>query len=83
MNKFFIKGIQDSNTTQKKEITASLEYLEEISLLAKNITNIIRSCRKYIKPKVVFTTSNRLRNAFRFKDQLERATQMYQFKSVI
>ena len=73
MNKLFIKRIRDSNTTQKKEITISLLYLGKISLLAKKqITNIFRSYRKDIKLNVVFKTSNRLRNAFRFKDQLPK-----------
>ena len=73
LNKLFIKRIRDSTTTQKKEITISLEYLGKISLLAKKqLTNIFRSCRKDIKLNVVFKTSNRLRNAFRFKDQLPK-----------
>ena len=50
LNKLFIKRIRDYNTSQKKEITISLEYLRKISLLAKNqLTNIFRSCRKDIK----------------------------------
>ena len=59
LNKLFIKRIRDSNTTQKKEITISLEYLGKISLLAKKqLTNIFRSCRKDIKLNVVMKTSN-------------------------
>ena len=34
LNKLFIKRIRDSTTTQKKEITISLEYLGNMSLLA-------------------------------------------------
>ena len=84
MNKLFIKRIRDSNTTQKKEITISLEYLGKISLLTKKqLTNIFRSCREDIKLKVVFKTSNRLRNAFRFKDQLPKCISskvLYKYK---
>ena len=84
MNKLFIKRIRDSNTTQKKEITISLEYLGKISLLAKKQpTNIFRSCRKDIKLNVVFKTSNRLRNAFRFKGQLPKCINskvLYKYK---
>ena len=84
LNKLFIKRIRDSNTTQKKEITISLEYLGKISLLAKKqLTNIFRSCRKDIKLNVVFKTSNRLRNAFRFKDQLPKCINskvLYKYK---
>ena len=81
LNKLFIKPKRGSNTTQKKEITISLEYFGKMSLLAKKqLTNTFRSCRKDIKLKVVFKTSNRLRNAFRFK---KPTTQMYQFKCYI
>ena len=73
LNKLFIKHEQDSTTTQKKEITISLENLGKISLLAKRqLTDIFRSCCKDIKLNVVFKISNRLRNAFRFKDQLPK-----------
>ena len=73
LNKLFIKRIRDSTTTQKKEITVSLEYLQKISLLAKKqLANIFRSCRKDIKLNVVFRTSNRLCNTFRFKEQLPK-----------
>ena len=59
LNKLFIKGKRDSNTTQKKEITISLEYLGKMSLLAKRqLTNIFKSCRKDIKLNVVMKTSN-------------------------
>ena len=67
LNKLFIKGVQNSTTTQKKEIIISLEYLEKMSLLAKKqLTTIFRSCHKDINLNVVFKTSNRLRIAFRF-----------------
>ena len=73
LNKLFIKPIRDSNTTQKKEITISLEHLGKMSLLAKKqLASTFRSCRKDIKLKVVFKTSTRLRNAFRFKNQLPK-----------
>ena len=75
MNKLLIKRIRDSTTTQEKEIIVSLEYLQKISLLAKKqLTNILRSCRKDIKLNVVFKTSNRLCNTFRFKEQLPNAS---------
>ena len=47
LNKLLVKGVRDSTTTQKKEITISLEYLGKISLLAKKktflevVTNIL------------------------------------------
>ena len=84
LNKLFIKRIRDSNTTQKKEITISLQYLGKISLPAKKqLTNIFRSYRKDIKLNVVFKTSNPLRNAFRFKDQLPKCINskvLYKYK---
>ena len=76
--------MRDCNTTQKEEITISLEQLGKISLLAeKQLTNIFRSCRKDIKLNAVFKTSNRLRNAFRFKDQLPKCINskvLYKYK---
>jgi len=49
----------------------SLEYLGKISLqVKKQLHDIFRSCRKEFKLKVVFKSSTRLSNAFRFKDQL-------------
>ena len=73
LNKLFIKPIRDSTTTQKKEITISLEYLGKISLLAKKqLTKIFRSCYKDIILDVVFKTSNRLLNSSRFKVQLPK-----------
>ena len=70
MNELFIKRVRDSTATQKKELTISLEHSGKISLLAKKqFTIIFRSCGKDIKLNVVFKTSNRLCNAFRFKDQ--------------
>ena len=83
LNKLFINGIRDSNTTQKKKITISLEYLGKILLAKKQLTNIFRSCRKDIKLNVVFKTSNLLRNAFRFKDQLPKCIKskvLYKYK---
>ena len=56
LNKLFIKRIRDFNTTQKKEITISLEYLGKISLLAKKqLTNIFRSCCKDVKLNIKST----------------------------
>ena len=75
LNKLFLKRTRDSTTTQKKEITISLEHLGKISILAKQqLTNIFISCRKDIKLNFVFKTSNRLRNPLRFKDQLPKFT---------
>ena len=51
--------------------------------MKEQLTNIFRSCRKDIKPKVVFKTSIRLCNAFRFKGQLPKCINskvLYKFK---
>ena len=84
LNILFIKRVQNSPTTRNKEITISLEYLGKISLLSKKqLTNIFRSCCKYIKPYVVFEKLNQLRNAFRFKGQLPKCISskvLYKYK---
>ena len=68
LRKLFIKRAQDCTTTQKKEITLSLENLGKKSFLAKKqLRHICRSYRKNIKFNVVFKTCNPLCNAFRFK----------------
>ena len=72
-NKLFVKRIQYSNTTQKKEKTTSLKYLGKISLLSKKqLTKVLRKCCKDVKLNVVFKTSTRLRNVFIFIDQLPK-----------
>ena len=84
LNKLFIKRVRDSIIAQKKEITISLEYLGKISLLIKkHFTYVFRSCHKGIKLNVVSKTSNWLRNAFRFKDQLRKCINskvLYKYK---
>ena len=74
LNILFIKRIQNFTTTQKKEVTKSLEYLRKMLLAKKQLTNIFRSCLKNIKLNMVFGISNWLYNVFRFKNQLPEST---------
>ena len=49
----------------------------------KQLTEIFRTCQKNIKLNVVFRSSNRIRNAFRFKDQIPKymnSKVIYKFK---
>ena len=49
----------------------------------KQLTEIFRTCQKNIKWNVVFRSSNRIRNAFQFKDQIPKyinAKVIYKFK---
>ena len=65
------KEIKDSST--KKEITISLDFLGKISLQVKRqLTEIIRTSNKDIKLNVVFKSSARMSNAFQFKDQIPK-----------
>ena len=68
-NSFITRKKKDCS--REKEVIISLEYLGKISLqVKKQLTDIFRSCHKEVKLMVVFKSSNRISNAFRFKDQL-------------
>ena len=70
--------------SKKKVIFICLEFLGKISLQSKKqLTEIFRACQKNIKLNVVFRSSNRIRNAFRFKDQIPKylnSKVIYKFK---
>ena len=69
LDKLFIKRKKVKDSSTKKEITISLEFLGKISLQVKRqLIEIFRTCNKDIKLKVVFKSSVRMCNAFRFKD---------------
>ena len=51
--------------SDKKEIFIRLEYKVQSK---KQLIEIFRTCQKNVKLNVVFRSSNRIRNAFRFKD---------------
>ena len=70
MDKLFIKRNKEKDSSDKKEVTVSLEFLGKISLQVKRqLIEIFRTCSKEIKLNVVFKSSVRMSNAFRFKDQ--------------
>ena len=51
----------------------SLEFLGKISLqIKRQLTEIFRTCKKDIKLSVVFKSSVRMSNAFRFNDQIRK-----------
>ena len=69
LDKLFISSKPSNNASDKKEIFICLEYLGKISLQSKKqLIEIFRTCQKNVKLNVVFRSSNRIRNAFRFKD---------------
>ena len=73
LDKLFInrKKVKDSST--KKEITISLEFLGKTSLQVKRrVIGIFRTCNKDIKLDVVFKSFVRMSNAFRFKNQIPK-----------
>ena len=54
-------------------VTVSLEFLAKISTQVKRqLIEIFRTCNKGIKLNVVFQSSVRMSNAFRFKDQITK-----------
>ena len=73
LDKLFIKRKKVKDSSTKKEITTSLEFLGKISLKVKRqLIEIFRTCNKDIKLNVLFKSSFRMSNAFRFKDQIPK-----------
>ena len=73
LDKLFIKRKKEKDSSVTKEITVSLEFLEKISLQVKRqIIEIFCTCNKGIKLNVVFKSSVRMSNAFRFKNQIPK-----------
>ena len=83
LGKLFIKRKKEKDSSTKKEITVSLEFLGKISLQVKRqLIKIFCTCNKDIKLNVVFKSSVRMSNAFRFKDQIPKcfnSVLLYQF----
>ena len=70
-DKRFITRKCSNTNLDKKEIFVCLEFLGKISLqIKKQLREIFRTCHKKVKLNVVFRSSNKIRNAFRFKDQI-------------
>ena len=71
LDKLFIKRNISFAVSKKKEVFICLENLGKISLqIKKQLTEIFRTCLKNIKLNVVFRSSNRMCNAFWFKNHL-------------
>ena len=72
LDKLFIKRKKIKDSSTKNEITIT-EFLGKISLQVKRqLIEIFRTCNKDIKLNVVFKSSVRMSNAFRFKDQIPK-----------
>ena len=84
LDKLFIKQNISGTVTKKKEVFICLDFLGKMSLEnEKQLTEIFRTCQKNIKLNIVFRSSNRIRNAFRFKDQIPKymnSKVIYKFK---
>ena len=73
VNKLFIKRNISGTVSKKKEVLICLEFLSKMSLQnKKQLIEIFRTCQKNITLNVVFRSSNRIRNVFRFKDQIPK-----------
>ena len=83
LDNFFIKKKKIKDSSTKKEITISLEFLGKMSLQVKRqLIEIFRTCNKDIKLNLVFMSSVGMSNAFRFKDQIPKclnSMQLYKF----
>ena len=85
MYKLFIKRNISSEVSKKREVFICLEFLGKISLQSKKqLTEIFCTCQKNIKLNVVIIqSSNKIRNAFRFKHQIPKymnSKVIYKFK---
>ena len=73
LDKLFIKRKKVKDSSTEKEIMISFEFLGKTSLEVKRqLIEIFRTCSKDIKLNVVFKSSVRVSNAFRFKDQIPK-----------
>lgn len=73
LDKLFVKRKSPPTTSDKKEVVIPLVFLGKISILTKKkLMAIFRDCGRGLRLKVVFTSPNRLRNGFVFKDRLSR-----------
>ena len=74
LDKLFVKRNKPPIASVKKELFISLEFLGKMSLqVKKQLIEIFRTCKKDVKLNVVFKSSNRLKNAFRFKDIIPKS----------
>ena len=87
LDKLFIKRNISSEVSKKRQVFICLEFLGKISLQSKKqLAVIFRTCQKNVKLNAVFRSSNRIRNAFRFKDQIPKymnSNMIYKFKCSI
>ena len=71
LNSLFLKWHHLKLSFEKKEVIISLECVRKLPLQVKrHLNDIFRSCQENIKLTVVFKSPNRLRNAFRGKEQI-------------
>ena len=84
LGKLLIKQNISGAVPKKKEFFICLEFLGKISLQnKKQLTEISCTHQKNIELNVVFRSSNRICNAFRFKDQISKymnSEVIYKFK---
>ena len=71
LDKLFITYKSSNTISDKKEIFICLEFLGKISLQSKKqLLDIFTTCCKKMKLNVLLRSSNKICNAFRFKDQI-------------
>ena len=73
LDKLFVKRKTPQVSSNKKEVIVPLMFLGKISLqIKKKLQTIFRDCGRGLKLKIVFSSPNRLRSGFMFKDRLPR-----------
>ena len=84
LDKLFIIRKTSDSVCDKKEIFICLEFLAKISFQnEKQLIETFRACKKNLKVNVIFKSSNRIRNAFRFKHLIPtfmNSKEVYKFK---
>ena len=84
LDKLFIIRKTSDSVSDKKEIFIFLELLGKIPFQSKKqLTKIFRTCKKNLKVNAIFKSSNRIRNAFRFKVKIStfmNSKLIYKFK---
>ena len=73
LDQLFISRDPSNDKSKKTELFICLQFLGKSSLkMKKQLIEIFRTCEKDFKLNVLFKSSNRLRNSFRFKDLIPK-----------
>ena len=73
LDKLLSKNSKPIDRNEKKEVVIPLVFIGKLSfVIKKKLLGIFRDCAPGFKLKIVFSSPNRLRNGFSFKERLPR-----------